>query len=184
MLPDMIETPRLCLRPFRLRDVDDVLAYATDPEWARFLSVPQPYTRTDAEKFIASQVLLDREVDPAWAIEHAGAVIGGIGLRLHRDHHVGEMGYSLARSHWRRGLATEAARAVMDTAFATDATLNRIRAMADARNSASLRVMEKLGMVREGVLRQNRLARGGFIDEVWCGVLRAEWEAQRQVRNN
>jgi RimJ/RimL family protein N-acetyltransferase len=107
MLPDIIETARLRLRPFRLRDVDDVLVYATDPEWARYLPVPQPYTQADAEKFIAGQVLLDREVHPAWAIEHAGAVIGGINLRLHFDHHVSEMGYSIARSSWGRGLTTE-----------------------------------------------------------------------------
>ena len=92
------ETARLLLRPFRLRDVDDVLIYAMDPEWARYLPVPQPYTPADAEKFIAGQVLLDREVHPAWAIEHAGAVIGGINLRFHFDHHVGEMGYSIHQS--------------------------------------------------------------------------------------
>ena len=184
MLPDIIEMARLRLRPFCLRDVDDVLVYATDPEWARYLPVPQPYTQADAVKFIAGQVLLDREVHPAWAIEHAGVVIGGINLRFHFDHHVGEMGYSIARSYWGRGLATEAARAVMEAAFAAYASLNRIRTMADARNIGSLRVMEKLGMVREGVLRQNRLVRGEFIDEVWCGVLRPEWEAQRQRRDN
>ena len=184
MLPDIIETARLRLRPFRLRDVDDVLVYATDPEWARYLPVPQPYTQADAEKFIAGQVLLDREVHPAWAIEHAGAVIGGINLRFHFDHHVGEMGYSIARGYWGRGLATEAARTVMEVAFTTYASLNRLRAMADARNIGSLRVMEKLGMVREGVLRQNRLVRREFIDEVWYGVLRPEWEAQRYRRDN
>jgi [ribosomal protein S5]-alanine N-acetyltransferase len=178
MLPNIIETARLRLRPFRLRDVDEVLGYATDPEWARYLPVPQPYTPADAEKFIAGQVLLDREVHPAWAIEHARAVIGGINLRFHFDHHVGEMGYSIARSYWGRGLATEAARAVMEAAFTACASLNRIRAMADARNLGSLRVMEKLGMVREGVLRQNRLVREEYIDEVWCGVLR------RQRRDN
>ena len=182
MLPDIFETARLRLRPFRLQDVDDVLVYATDPEWARYLPVPQPYTRADAEQFIAGQVLLDREVHPAWAIAHAGGVIGGINLRFHFDHHVGEMGYSIARSYWGQGLATEAARAIMEAAFATYAPLNRIRAMADARNIASLRVMEKLGMVREGVLRQNRLVRGEFIDEVWCGVLRTEWEARMPVK--
>jgi RimJ/RimL family protein N-acetyltransferase len=177
MLPAIIELARLRLRPFRLRDADDVLVYATDPEWARYLPVPQPYTQADAEKFIAGQVLLDREVHPAWAIEHGGVVIGGIDLRFHFDHRVGEMGYSIARSYWGLGLATEAA-------FAAYASLNRIRAMADARNIGSLRAMEKLGMVREGVLRQNRLVRGELIDEVWCGVLRSEWEAQRHRRSN
>jgi hypothetical protein len=57
--------------------------------------------------------------------------------------------------------------------------LDGMRAMADAGHVASLRVTEKLGMVREGVLRQNRLVRGEFINEVWCGVLRTEWAAQR-----
>jgi ribosomal-protein-alanine N-acetyltransferase len=76
-------------------------------------------------------------------------------------------------------LATEAARAAVDVAFSAYTDLNRMRAMADARNVASLHVMEKLGMVREGVLRQNRLVRGEFINEVWCGVLRTEWDAQR-----
>ena len=178
MLPDLLETARLQLRPFRLRDVDDVLVYATEPEWALYMPVPQPYTQADEEKFIAGQVLLDREVHPTWAITYAGAVIGGINLRFHFDHHVGEMGYSIARSSWGQGLATEAARAVMEVAFTAYASLNRLRAMADARNIGSLRVMEKLGMSREGVLRQNRLVRGEFIDEVWCGVLRPEWEAQ------
>jgi RimJ/RimL family protein N-acetyltransferase len=81
-------------------------------------------------------------------------------------------------------LATEAARAIMEAAFAAYASLHRIRAMADARNIGSLRVMEKLGMVREGVLRQNRLVRGEFIDEVWCGVLRPEWEVHRHRQGN
>ena len=179
MLPDIIETARLRLRLFCLRDIDDVLAYATDLEWARYLPVPQPYTRADAEKFIARQVLRDRTAHPAWALEHAGAVIGGINILFHFDHHVGEIGYGIARSYWGRGLATEAAHAVIEAAFAAYIHLNRIRAMADARNIGSLRVMEKLGMVREGVLRQNRLVREEYIDDVWCGVLRSEWETQR-----
>ena len=76
-------------------------------------------------------------------------------------------------------METVAARAAMDAAFSAYVDLTRMRAMADARNVASLRVMEKLGMVREGVLRQNRLVRGEFINEAWCGVVRTEWEARR-----
>jgi [ribosomal protein S5]-alanine N-acetyltransferase len=125
--------------------------------------------------------LLDREVHPAQAVEHGDAVIGRVNLRFDLSNQVGEMGYSLARRYWGRGLATEAARAVMDAAFSTYANLNRIRAMAHARNVASLRVMEELGMVREGVLRQNRVVRGEFVDEVRCGVWRTEWEAQRDI---
>jgi len=180
MLFNVIETARLRLRPFGLQDVEAVLSYATDLEWARYLPVPQPYTREDAERFVAGQVLLDRERHPAWAIEHAGAVRGGINIRFDFDNHVGEMGYSIARSYWGKGLTTEAARAVLDAAFLTYVDLNRITGTANARNIGSLRVMEKIGMSREGVLRQNRVVRGEFIDEVWCGVLRNEWEAPRK----
>jgi [ribosomal protein S5]-alanine N-acetyltransferase len=180
MLPNIIETTRLRLRPFGLHDIESVLSYATDLEWARYLPVPQPYTRENAEQFIAGQVLLDRERHPAWAIEHAGAARGGINIRFDFDNHVGEMGYSIARSCWGKGLTTEAARALLDAAFVAYFDLNRIRAMADARNVGSLRVMEKIGMSREGVLRQNRVVRAEFIDEVWCGILRTEWEAQRK----
>jgi RimJ/RimL family protein N-acetyltransferase len=179
MLPDVLNTENLRLRPFHLQDVDDVLSYATDPEWVRYLPVPQPYTRADAEKFIAGQLLLDREAHPAWAIVQAGAVIGGLNIRFDLANRVVELGYSIARPYWERGLATETARAAVDAAFSVYADLNRTRAMADGRYVASLSVMEKLAMMREGVLRQNRLVRGEFINEVWCGLLRTEWEAQR-----
>lgn len=183
-LPDIIETTRLRLRPFRLQDADAVLAYATDPEWARFLPVPVPYTAADAERFLAGQVLLDRQRHPSWAIEYAGAVRGGINIRFDFDNRVGELGYSMAHGYWGKGLTTEAARAVLDLAFSTYAMLNRVRAMADPRNIGSLRVMEKLGMIREGLLRQNRVVRGQLVDEVWCGILRKEWEANRLKNDN
>jgi RimJ/RimL family protein N-acetyltransferase len=80
MIPDVIQTERLTLRPFRDQDIDDVLEYARDPEWARYLPVPQPYTKQDAEQFIADNLLADRNVDPAWAIELEVAVVGGISL--------------------------------------------------------------------------------------------------------
>jgi RimJ/RimL family protein N-acetyltransferase len=60
-------------------------------------------------------------------------------------------------------------------AFDTDPHLNRVRATTDPRNIGSLRVMDKLRMTREGVLRQNRLFRGELTDEAWCGVLRSEF---------
>ena len=59
-IPDRIESPRLVLRPWRIDDVDAVFAYAAAPEWARYLPVPQPYTRRHAEEFLARKVLADR----------------------------------------------------------------------------------------------------------------------------
>jgi RimJ/RimL family protein N-acetyltransferase len=182
-LPEIIETYRLKLRPWELTDVEDVLSYAQDPEWARFLRIlPRPYTRGDAEKFVARQRLLDWPEHPAWAITLGGAVIGGINLRFSFENRLAEMGYSVARPLWNQGLTTEAAAAVLDAAFSTHADLNRVHARADTRNGASQRVMEKVGMLKEGVLRQSRVEREEVYDEAWWGILRDEWTARRASR--
>lgn len=177
-LPTEIETERLRLRPWRLGDVKDVLAYARDPEWSRYLRMlPVPYTPEDAERFIARQLVRDPISHQAWALELEGTVVGGVDLRFKFEHALCEIGYSLARIHWNRGICTEAARAVIDAAFSTYADLNRIHARADNSNAASQRVMEKLGMTREGVLRMSRVERGVALDEAWYAILRPEWRA-------
>ncbi len=178
-LPEVIETDRLRLRPWRLGDVDGVLAYAQDPEWARYLqALPQPYVRKNAEEFIARQLLLERVTHPAWAIQSQESVIGGINVRFDFDNALCEIGYSIARTHWNRGFCTEAAAAVVDAVFSTHPDLNRVHARADHRNTASQRVMEKLGMQKEGILRKSRVERGEAIDEAWFAILRSEWVSQ------
>lgn len=179
-LLETIETKRLVLRPYRFEDVEDVMSYATDEEWSRYLPVPRPYSPRDAIQFIARMTLLDRTVHPSWAMVADQRVIGGINIRFDFRNLVGEMGWSISRPFWGRGLTTEAARAVMNAAFGTHPQLNCIRAMADVRNLASHRVMEKIGMSREGTLRQNRITRGEPIDEAWFGILRSEWDADER----
>lgn len=179
LLPTEIQTARLLLRPFAFSDVEDVLQQGADDAWARFLPLPNPYLRLHAEEFLARQVLLDRAVHVSWAITREGSFVGGINIRFQHPHRLGEVGYSTIRSAWGNGFATEALIAVVDAAFSTLADLNRVRAMADARNLGSERVLVKAGFTREGVLRQNHVVRGEPIDEVWFGVLRPEWRAQQ-----
>jgi len=152
------------------------MKYATDPVWARYLPVTLTYSRVDAEKFVASQVLLNRETHPAWAISLDGSMIGGINLRFEFEQRIAQVGYGIARNQWGKGIVSEAAHAVFDAAFSTHSELHRIRAFADARNKGSRRVMEKLGMVPEGILRQNRIVRGEFVDDATYGILRNEWK--------
>ncbi len=180
MFPKNFNSERLIYRPYKFEDIDQILKYAADPEWARYLPVPVPYTRGDAEKFVASQLLLEWDKNPSWALEFQGESIGGINVRLLPAHALAETGYSIARPHWGKGLASEALQTILDLAFNADDSLNRVRAMADARNAASMRVMEKCGMSREGVLRQNQQLRGELFDEAWYGILRSEWEANRK----
>ena len=80
--PVELRTERLLLRPFKLDDVEDVFTYASDPEWARYLPVSQPYARQHAEEFVAQRVLASWDTNPVWALVLAGRVIGGIGLRI------------------------------------------------------------------------------------------------------
>lgn len=181
-IPVVIETNRLRLRPWALSDAAEVFRYARDPEWARYLPVPQPYLRTDADGFVSSQILLDRAREPAWAITLDDGVIGGVNLRLESRGRTGEIGYAVSRSHWRWGIATEAAQAVVDEAFSRLAELDQLRAVADARNVASTRVMEHVGMTRECLHRQTRLLRGMLIDEVRYGISRRVWQEVRPVR--
>lgn len=170
-----LKTERLLLRPFEIGDVDDVLAYASDPELARFLDLPQPYTLNDAEEYVARRILDDWSSEATFAIVWERHVIGSIALHVNVRDEVAALGYALARWMWGRGIVPEAGRAVIDWGFEAYA-LHKIYSRADVRNRQSWRVMEKLGMSREGVLRGYRKVRGEQVDDVSYGVLRAEWE--------
>ena len=171
-------TPRLVLRPFSPTDVDDVFEYAKDPEWAEYLpEAPHPYTRRDAEEFIANR-MVEPDTQFSWAIVLGGVGIGGIILSVDSKHEAGEIDYALAKTHWGQGFMPEAAGAVVDWGF-RQRGLHKISSHPDIRNRRSWRVLEKLGMVREGVSRSHRKdPRPGYprIDVVSYGLLREEWE--------
>ena len=97
--------------------MEDVLAYATDPEWALYVPVPQPYTKADAEEFLTRQLAQDSNKRVSWAIEYTGSAVGGINIGLDLENRVGTIGYSIARRLWGLGLTTEAAGAVIDASF-------------------------------------------------------------------
>ena len=179
-LPESIQTPRLLLRRFRLGDAEDVYAYARDPEWARFLAVEQPYERQHADAFVAELVLAKRRKRPARALEKDGRVVGGLSLWLARRNARAELGYDLARWLWGRGLAAEAASAVIDEALRR-LPIQKITATASAANVRSTRLLEKLGMQREALLRQHWVHRGKVLDEFRYGFLREEWEQRRNA---
>jgi RimJ/RimL family protein N-acetyltransferase len=190
-----LRTKRLLLRPFTTDDVDDVLEYINDPEWAEYLvNIPSvPYTRKYAETLVA---MLS---DPSYwetghpelpsigngagllqisAVVFEGRVIGEIALNQRDDDRPNErveLAYALSRQHWGKGLTTEAARAFMNWAFQTY-SFNRMYAWCDPRNIGSWRVLEKLGMKREGQLRSHLKWNDDFRDQLYYGILRAEWK--------
>lgn len=172
-----LQTERLVLRPISLCDFPEILAYSQDEEWGRWTPDPKPYTKRWGEEFVARKVLAPWETDPRFSIVLDGEVVGGVGLEIDLTNKVGELAYSLARRHWRKGLVPEAAQRVIAWGF-QDLGLEKVCARTDFRNVRSSRVMEKLGMTREAHFRSHRLIAGVRQDEVHYGLLREEWESQ------
>lgn len=174
-----LRTARLLLRPFELDDVDEAATYRNDQEFARYLPhIPQPFTRRDAEEFVARNMNEPWQQYPTFAIVLDGKLIGTVNLEIDADHQIAMLGYAIGREHWGRGLATEAARAAIAWAFEIFGVA-KIWASTDARNVASRRVMEKLGMQPEALLRSHEIGRDGRADKVMYGLLRDEWTASK-----
>lgn len=171
-----LRTERLVLRPFHPSDVDDVFDYARREEWSRYHlpQIPFPYERSDAESFLEHVLGTPWEEEANWAVTLNGRVIGGTALSTNEGG-LGELGYSISPDHWNRGVATEAARGMLDYAFWVS-PLEGVEAIADARNVGSWRVMEKLGMRRvaleEGVRRDRT---GAVVDQVRYQIARWQW---------
>jgi ribosomal-protein-alanine N-acetyltransferase len=147
-----LRTPRLLLRAFRVGDVDDALAYRDDREFARFLPhVPRPFTRADAEAFVATNMNEPWETFPTFAVVVDDHVIGTVNFHVVAATRTAMLGYAIARAHWGRGIATEAATAAMQWAFAAH-DLVEIWASTQPANVRSRRVLEKLGMTLDADL--------------------------------
>jgi len=149
------ETERLLLRRPRMSDADDIFNnYARDPEVTRYVTWP-PYKDSSAvSSFLQSQLSRWHSGEEySWVLTLTGddRAIGMIGCRV-RDH-AADIGYVLGRAFWSRGYVTEAARAIVEWASRLQ-TIYRVWAVCDVENKASARVLEKVGMQREGILRR------------------------------
>lgn len=114
MLPEVLRTSRLTLRPWSVHDTAAVLTYASDEEWGRYLPIDYPYSEAAAEAFVASQLALDRVQHFAWALEYEERAMGGLNLALSEGGRIAEIDYALARALWGRGLMTEAVTAIVE----------------------------------------------------------------------
>jgi ribosomal-protein-alanine N-acetyltransferase len=160
-LQTQLHTERLLLRPFHVGDVADAFAYRNDTEFARFLPhIPQPFTRENAEAFVALNMSEPWERSPTFAVVLDGRVIGTVNFEVNGEKGEAMLGYAIGRAWWGRGIATEAAQAAMAWAIQTF-DLVRIWASTDPGNSRSMRVMQKLGMTRDPPETGDRLGREG-----------------------
>jgi RimJ/RimL family protein N-acetyltransferase len=173
-----LTTARLRLRPFTSADADALFALHSSVDVLRYWDSPPWSERARAERFIeacgrmaqdgsGARLAMDRVSDKAF--------IGWCALvRWNPDYRSASMGYCLDDAAWGQGYATEAGRAVLQWAFDT-LDLNRVQAETDTRNAASARVLEKLGFVREGTLREDCVVNGEVSDSWVYGLIRREW---------
>ena len=155
MLPREISTERLLLRVPVREDAKTIFAsYAQDPEVTRYLSWRTSKALSESENLTQDRIRAwGRGNVCAWSIIKAenDLLIGMVEIRL--KGHMAEVGCVLARAEWGKGYMTEALRAVIDAGLAQP-KIYRIAAVCDVENRASARVMEKAGMMKEGVLRR------------------------------
>jgi RimJ/RimL family protein N-acetyltransferase len=146
-----LETPRLTLRPFEPGDLDAIHGVYSDPEVMRWVGTGPVANRTTTARMLDGYTAHQRAHGFSfWAVVETGTdtLLGDAGL--HRTI-LGEteLGYTLAQSAWGRGYATEAARAWLDAAF-TQLDIDEVIALAEPPNRASLHVLEKAGLRRNG----------------------------------
>lgn len=179
--PLSIVTRRLILRPARMRDAEDMYDYSKDPEvakhvlWDAHLSIRE--TRA-----VLRRMIRDYHYAPpfTYVIEfrEESRVIGTIGLmNISRPNCSAEIGYSLNRKYWNRGLMTEALQAMLKYCF-EELKLNRIEAQHEVENPASGAVMRHAGMRREGTLRERIYNKGEFRDMELYSILKEEFHAR------
>jgi ribosomal-protein-alanine N-acetyltransferase len=179
----ILTTRRLHLREFDKDDWPAVLAYQSKPLYLRYYKYAERTTE-DVVKFV--QMFLDQQqemprLNYQLAVVHAekGRLIGTCGIRRRAARaHKADIGYELDPDFWGRGYATEAARAIVRFGF-DELGLHRIWSWCIADNLASARVLERLGMCREGRLRENEYFKDRWWDTLLYGILEHEWRAQQ-----
>jgi RimJ/RimL family protein N-acetyltransferase len=173
-----VETKRLILRQLQLDDAPIIEQLAGKYEVAKTtLSIPHPYPKGSGKDFITSVLLAESQgkmVMFAIVSKEIGQLIGVMNISVRLDHQRGELAYWLGRPYWGKGFGTEAATAVLQYGF-EQLNLNKIFAAAFFENPGSWRIMEKIGMREEGVLKQHVMKWGQSVDLVYYGLLRQEY---------
>lgn len=170
------ETDRLILRLFTSRDATRVTELLQDGEVHKTTqNVPYPYTEQMAHDWINLHgvwIANEHRYEFAVVLKETNELIGVVGLsNLDK---VGELGYWFGKDYWNKGYGTEAAEAMLDYAF-NDLDYHRIYARFMVTNPGSGRIMEKIGMTKEGTLKKHIKKDGKYIDLDMFAILKTEY---------
>lgn len=174
-----IETDRLILRRYVIEDADAMYKnWASDSEVTKFLTW-QPHSSVEVSRGIIEDWLKEYSDEKyyQWAIvlkANGNEPIGDISVvHMNEDISMVHIGYCLGRAWWRRGIMSEALKAVMDFMFDT-VEVNRVESRHDPMNPNSGKVMQKCGMKYEGTLRSADRNNQGICDACYYALLRSE----------
>ncbi|NQV42713.1 MAG: GNAT family N-acetyltransferase [Candidatus Marinimicrobia bacterium] len=179
-----VNTDRLLLRGFQLSDAREIQNLAGDFEVAEMtLNIPHPYLEGMAETWMENH---EKHFESGEGVVLAmvdltsNELVGAVGLKVNRRFNRAELGYWVGKPFWGQGFATEASEAILAYGF-EKIKLNKIHASHMMRNPASGRVMQKIGMEQEGILKEHALKWDQFVDLAVYGILSSTWQAQQTL---
>ncbi|MDZ8066532.1 MAG: GNAT family N-acetyltransferase [Nostoc sp. DedQUE08] len=177
----ILETHRLLMRDFVEADWQAVFAYQSDPLYLRYNYWTQR-TQNDVCEFI--QMFINQQKEQprtkfqlAVVLKEENRLIGNCGIRVNDpEMREANIGYELNTQYWGQGYATEAAQAILKFGF-EELRMHRIWSWCVSENVASVKVLEKIRMRREGHLREKELIKGRWYDNFLYAILEHEWQA-------
>lgn len=175
-----LETERLILRPLRVENEEAIYQYVKDYEIAKWtINIPHPYPRDGAISFIKQARGLMEEglcYELAIILKSNQEIVGVVSfVKVNKTHRNAELGYWVGKPNWNRGIATEAAKRILEFGF-NKLGLERIFSKCFFDNLPSRRVMEKIEMEYEGKFRHEVFKENRFIDMTYYSILKEDWK--------
>ena len=145
ILPPILETERLILRPLTLDDLEAVFKWTGDPRVNKYMIYPLYKSPEDGREWLENLYTNEKNIDYGFVYKETGELIGSGGLYYHEDIDVWSVGYNIAYEHWHHGYTPEAIKCILEYAQ-SKYQVHVIAGTFAIGNEGSRRVMEKLGM--------------------------------------
>lgn len=172
-----LETERLILRPLSIHDAQDLFEMNADENTTQFLF--EPHTKLEqTEKMLAKYYLKEPIGKFGVELKETKKMIGTIEFRIKDFINSGELGYSMNSAYWGKGYMSEGCHAILELAF-TKLDLASVYAQCDLENTASSKLLERLGFTRDGVLRRNNMINNKLTDTAHYTILKEEFIASK-----
>ncbi len=175
----ILQTERLDLVRHNKVHAADMFALRTDDDVMLFLDTHPPKSITDIENKIQENISnFDNKIGINWIIKikESDEAIGYMGIwRVDKHNNRGEIGYAIKKEFWNKGIASEAARTIINYGF-SQMELNTIMANTNPKNLASQSLLKKLGFVQEALFRQDYFFDGKYLDSAIYGLIKEDWK--------